>query len=60
MEKLGFVILTFADLPFAAMAEVARKAEGLGYERVYTIREEASVVMTCRQLICRVVFGRSA
>lgn len=60
MEKLGFVILTFADLPFAAMAEVARKAEGLGYERVYTT-ESLTDTLACDMLIAlkttRIVVG---
>lgn len=60
MERLGFVIFTFADLPFAAMAEVARKAEELGYERVYTT-ESLTDTLACDMLIAlgtqRIVVG---
>lgn len=51
MDRLGLVISTFApDLPFSAMADVARQAEDLGYERVYTT-ESLTDTLACDMLI---------
>ena len=62
MGGLGFAIFTFADLPFAAMGEVARMAEDLGYERVYTT-ESLTDTLACDMLIAlrtrRIVVGSS-
>ncbi|MPZ24702.1 MAG: LLM class flavin-dependent oxidoreductase, partial [Dehalococcoidia bacterium] len=36
MAGLGFLVVTFAPIPFREIAELAQKAEDLGYDRMYT------------------------
>lgn len=60
-ERLGVVLFTHVpDLAFAEMAEVARRAEELGYERVYTneaLTDTLSIDMLIACHTRRVVVG---
>ncbi len=62
MERLGFAIVTFAPIPFAEMGTVARQAEELGYERVYT-SESLTDALACDMWIAarteRIIVGSS-
>lgn len=59
-KKLGFLLLTFTDMPFSAMGDVSKLAEDLGYERAYTtesLTDALACNMVMAQATSRIVVG---